>query len=201
MTLFEFFFKVKKRLFRLSRFLIFQYPRILKYKILSTCSSVQGTPRLYQPVIFEGLGQVVFGRKVSLGVMQSPYYYTGYIYIDARNSRSKISFGDNVWINNNCVFVAEGEGISIGDKTLIGTNCEFIDSDFHDLRPDRRMGGDIKMEKILIGRNVFIGSNVKVLKGVSIGNNSVIANGSIVTKAIPADVIAAGVPAKVIRKL
>jgi len=201
MALLDFVVKVKRRLFRLLCFSIFQYARILKYKFLSTCSHVHGKPKLYQPVVFEGLGQVNFGRCVSLGVMQSPYYYTGYIYIDARNDHSQITFGDDIWINNNCVFVAEGEGITIGNKTLIGTNCEFLDSDFHDLHPDKRMGGDIKTAKICIGENVFIGSNVKVLKGVSIGNNSVIANGSIVTKSIPEDVVAAGVPAKVIRKL
>lgn len=201
MTLLEFVFKVKRRLFRLLCFSIFQYARILKYKILSTCSHIDGKLKLYQPVIFEGLGLVSFGRGVSLGVIQSPYYYTGYIYIDVRNNNSQITFGDDIWVNNNCVFVAEGEGITIGNKTSIGTNCEFLDSDFHDLHPDRQMGGDIKMAKIHIGENFFIGSNVKVLKGVSVGKNSVIANRSIVTKSIPEGVIAAGIPAKVIRKL
>lgn len=84
---------------------------------------------------------------------------------------------------------------------MIGANCEFIDSDFHDLHPDRRFGGNAKMGKVVIGKNVFIGSNVKVLKSVFIGDNSVIANGSIVTKSIPENVVAGGIPAKVLRHL
>jgi maltose O-acetyltransferase len=50
---------------------------------------------------------------------------------------------------------------------------------------------------VTIGDNVFIGSNVILLKGVSIGRNSVIGNGSIVTRSIPENVIAAGVPCRI----
>ncbi|MCY1423806.1 Galactoside O-acetyltransferase [compost metagenome] len=54
---------------------------------------------------------------------------------------------------------------------------------------------------MVIGTNVFIGANVTVLKGVTIGDNSVIANGSVVNRDIPANVIAGGVPAKVLGPL
>jgi len=201
MTFVDFLSKIRRKILRLLVFSVFQYPRILKYKMISTCSRVTGSPCYYQPVLFEGLGEVTFAEHVSLGVMQSPCFYTSYIYIDARNTMSKIVFGSNVWVNNNCSFISEGEGIDIGDDTLIGASCEFIDSNFHDLDPKKRMGGNIKKGKVSIGRNVFIGSNVKVLKGVCIGDNSVVANGSIVTKSIPHDVIAAGIPAKVIGSL
>ena len=64
------------------------------------------------------------------------------------------------------------------------------------------MGGVAKtVPKWKAGENVLIGSNVKILKGVVIGKNSVIGNGSVVTNSIPESVIAAGVPAKVIRQL
>ena len=201
MTFVDFLSKGRRKILRLLIFSVFQYPRILKYKMISTCSRITGSPRYYQPVLFEGLGKVVFADHVRLGVMQSPYFYTSYIYIDARNTTSEIVFGSNVWINNNCSFISEGEGIDIGKDTLIGANCEFTDSDFHDLDPKKRMGGNIKTGKVSIGRNVFIGSNVKVLKGVCIGDNSVIGNGSIVTKSMPHDVIVAGIPAKVIGKV
>jgi galactoside O-acetyltransferase len=52
-----------------------------------------------------------------------------------------------------------------------------------------------------IGRNVWIGSGVQVLPGVTIGDNSVIGGGSVVTKDIPADVVAFGVPCRVIREI
>lgn len=54
---------------------------------------------------------------------------------------------------------------------------------------------------MIIEDNVFIGNNVKIPKGVRIGKNSVIAYGSIVTKSIPANVIAGGNPAKMVRKI
>ncbi len=136
-----------------------------------------------------------------LGVNPSPFLYNGYINIDSRGRDSRISFGDDIWINNNFSAISEGEGIEIGEKTLIGHNCEIFDSDFHDLNPEKRLGGTTKTAKVKIGSNCFIGSNVKILKGVSIGNDAVIANGSIVTKSIPDRVIAGGVPAKVFRNL
>mgnify|MGYP000361354714 CR=1 FL=1 len=112
-----------------------------------------------------------------------------------------VRIGDNVSINNNATIVSEGEGISIGNDTLIGTNVFIADSDFHNLDPDLRLSNVIKTEKVTIGNNVFIGSNVSILKGVDIGNNSVIAYGSVVTKSIPSNVIAGGIPCKVIKKL
>lgn len=99
------------------------------------------------------------------------------------------------------MLISEGEGITIGDKTLIGLNVEITDSDFHDLHPDRRTCGTPATAKVILGSNVFIGSNVKILKGVTIGDNSIIANGSIVTKSIPKNVIAGGIPAKIIKKI
>ena len=143
----------------------------------------------------------MFGKNVNLGVKPSPHLYSGYGYIDARNEHSRIVIGDGVWINNNFMIASEGEGIEIGAKTLIGLNVEITDSDFHDLHPDRRIGGVPKTGKVVIGKNVFIGSNVKILKGVTIGDNSVIANSSVVTKSIPANVIAGGYPAKVIKEI
>ncbi len=143
----------------------------------------------------------MFGKNVNLGVRPSPHLYSGYGYIEARKKHSKIILGDNIWINNNFMLVSEGEGIEIGKNTLIGPNFEVTDSDFHDLHPEKRMGGNPKTAKVTIEENVFIGSNVKILKGVTIGKNSVIANSSVVTKSIPANVIAGGYPAKVIKEI
>ena len=57
------------------------------------------------------------------------------------------------------------------------------------------------MGEVIIGNNVWLGSNVKVLKGVSIGDNSIISAGSVVTKSVPENVIAGGIPAKVIKDI
>jgi maltose O-acetyltransferase len=137
-----------------------------------------------------------------IGYDPSPFLYSTYCYIEARNTNSNITIHDNTFINNNCAFIAEGDGIEIHKNSLIGLNCEITDSDFHNLDPDLRLDAtDIKTAKVIIEENVFLGSNVKILKGVRIGKNSVIANGSIVTKDIPANVIAGGIPAKKIKDL
>ena len=180
---------------------VFQYPRVIKYRLLSNCKQVTGKARFYQPTQLLGAGCIKFGSNVSLGVRRSPFHYSGYGYIESRKYNSSVFIMNNVSINNNFTIISEGEGIEIGDNTLIGLNFEVADSDFHDLHSTKRIGGTPKTAKVTVGKNVFIGSNVKVMKGVNIGDNSVIANGSIVTKSIPANVIAGGYPAKMIKNL
>ena len=201
MTLNNFFFKVKIKLKNLISYYLFQYPRVLKYKFLSNSQNIVGKPIYNQPMLLSGRGLIVFGKNINLGVRSSPYFYSGYGYVDARKSFSKISIGDNVWINNNISIVSESEGITIGNDTLIGLNVSISDTDGHDLHPDKRLMGTQNTQSIKIGNNVFIGNNVKILKGVIIGDNSVIANSSVVTKSIPANVIAGGNPAKVIKEI
>jgi len=71
-----------------------------------------------------------------------------------------------------------------------------MDTDWH--WNDPRTGPNAPVE---IGDNVWLGINVTVTKGVTIGENTLVAAGSIVTKSLPANVVAAGIPAKVIREL
>jgi len=192
--------RVSKRTTRFITYYCFQYPRVLKYNFLSNCQNITGTPEVIQPVQLLGEGSIVFGQNVTLGVHRSPNFYSGYGYIDARK-QSRIIIGDNVAINNNCIITSEGEGIQIGSRTLIGQNVTITDSDFHELHPDKRLQGTPKTDRVVIGENVFIGSDVKILKGVVIGDNSVIGGSSVVTKSIPANVIAGGYPCKVLRQL
>jgi len=173
--------------------------RILKYGFLSDLTRVEGRPVRHTPVLLESAGTIIFGQNVHLGVVSSPYAFTGYSYISARAAGASIVMGDDVYLNNHAVLISEGEGIEIGSRTLIGFNFCAVDSDFHDLNPHRRLTGIPKTKKIEIGRNVFIGSNVTVLKGAVIGDNSVIGAGSVVSGTIPPDVIAAGNPCRVIR--
>lgn len=76
-----------------------------------------------------------------------------------------------------------------------------MDSDFHDLDPATRHSGTGGALPVQIGNNVWLGSRVIVQKGVSIGDNSVIAAGAVVTRPVPANVVAGGNPARVIREL
>ena len=147
-----------------------------------------------------GKGQISFGKNVQIGVINSPFYFSHYTYLEARNHHSKISIGDNTSISN--AFSANAFlNISIGNDVLIGVNCHITDTDGHDLAIDKRKNENPICKEIFIENNVFIGDNVTILKGVTIGENSVIGDGSIVTKNIPKNVIAAGNPAKIIRNL
>ncbi len=105
--------------------------------------------------------------------------------------------GKHVFINSGCRFQDWG-GIQIGDGTLIGHSV-VIATINHGLAPEKRH--DNIPSPVIIGKNVWIGSNVTVLPGVTIGENSVVAAGAVVTKDVPANVIAAGVPARIIRKI
>jgi acetyltransferase-like isoleucine patch superfamily enzyme len=168
---------------------------------MSDCKNVQGTPNNRQPVQFVGKGTIRFNGRVNLGFFPSGYFLSGYIYLEARNPDSIIEIGDGVNINNNSGLISEGPGISIGARTSLGTNCSIMDSDFHDMHPDRRLTGVPKTGKVIIGENVFIASNVTILKGVQIGNNSIIANGSVVTRPVPENVVVFGNPAKVVQRI
>lgn len=84
--------------------------------------------------------------------------------------------------------------IQIGNNVKCGANTLITDSDWH--IDDYRSG---EPKPVIIEDNVWLGEGVKVLKGVTIGRNSIIGAGSVVTKNIPADVIAAGNPCKVIK--
>ena len=188
------------RLVRLG-YKIVQSPRILLYRFLST-GAVIGSPTLYQPLQTMGLGAIEFSGVVKLGVFPSPYFFSTYTYIEARNLSSKISIGNGTWINNNFSAIAEHTSITIGRRVLIGTSVEIFDSDFHGLGINDRGSPKPDWAKpVVIEDDVFLGSNTRVTKGVTIGKGSVIANSSVVVKDIPPGVIAGGNPARVIKSL
>ena len=178
-----------------------QRPRIWKYRAMSTCKRVSGTPIVQQPVLFLGLGEIVLGRDVEFGWPTSPLFYTGYCHLEATTAGSSIELGDGVQLNNNAFVKSEGAGIRIGARGLLGSHVEIFDSDFHDLHPGRRRGGTPRMAPVDIEENVFVGEGAMILKGVTIGADSVIGAGSVVTTSIPAGVVAAGNPARVVREL
>jgi len=87
------------------------------------------------------------------------------------------------------------ESITIGDGVAISENVSIRDSDNHSFNQSNKKS----TRPIVIGNHVWIGMNVTILKGVSIGDGAVVAAGSVVTKDIPANSLAGGVPAKVIK--
>lgn len=108
-----------------------------------------------------------------------------------------IRFGKNIFINQNVTFVDLG-GIDIEDDVLIGPMCRLITVN-HLVDPAERRGLEVK--PVVIKKNAWLGANVTVLPGVTIGENSIVSADATVTKDVPANVIVAGTPARVIKTI
>ncbi|RDW63085.1 sugar O-acetyltransferase [Aspergillus mulundensis] len=112
-----------------------------------------------------------------------------------------VSVGKDVFINFNCVILDTCK-VTIGSRTLIGPNVSLF-SGTHPVDPDLRNGthGPEYGGPITIGDDCWIAGNVVVLPGVTIGDGVTVGAGSVVTKDIPAFHVAAGNPARVLRKV
>lgn len=115
-----------------------------------------------------------------------------------------LKVGDNCGMSSPTIWVRKG--LIIGNNVNFGGGITVMDSDAHSLNYLHRRNGAVDMQnridrEIIIGDDVLIGMNSIILKGVHIGARSVIGAGSVVTKDIPADCIAAGNPARVIKML
>lgn len=107
--------------------------------------------------------------------------------------------GNNVYVNFNLTVVDDVE-IYIGNNVMIAPNVTLTTAN-HPIEPELRRKGYQYAKKIFIKDNVWLGANVVVLPGVTIGENSVIGAGAVVSKDIPANVVALGVPARVVREI
>jgi acetyltransferase-like isoleucine patch superfamily enzyme len=178
-----------------------QRPRIESFRNLWTCARVSGEPALEQPVILAGRGCIEFGPGVRFGWRGSPGFLDGYGYVEAYDRNTRVAIGADTTFNNGVTLRSEGPGITIGRRCLFGWSVEVWDSDFHELHPQRRLHGTPATAHVAIGDNVFIGARTLIMKGVSIGDDTVIGAGLVVVHSLPASVIAAGNPARVIRAL
>jgi acetyltransferase-like isoleucine patch superfamily enzyme len=118
--------------------------------------------------------------------------------ISTDSEEAKITIGDRCGFSS--TVIASKESISIGNQVYCGANTVITDSDWHALDINNRLAcKNIHSAPVIIEDNVWLGLNCVVLKGVHIGENTVVGANSIVIKSLPANVIAAGNPARVIR--
>ena len=107
--------------------------------------------------------------------------------------------GEGTFVNFDCVFLDVAD-IRIGKNCQIAPRVQLLTAE-HPLEPTPRKDGWESGRPIEIGDNVWLGAGVIVLPGVTIGENSVVGAGSVVTKDLPANVVAVGSPARLIRNL
>lgn len=110
-----------------------------------------------------------------------------------------VHFGKGIYGNFNLTLVDDCD-IYVGDYVMFGPNVTLATAG-HPVHPELRSQAAQYNLPITIGRNVWIGAQVVVLPGITIGDNTVIGAGSIVTKDIPANVVAVGNPCKVLREI
>jgi acetyltransferase-like isoleucine patch superfamily enzyme len=109
-----------------------------------------------------------------------------------------ITIGDYVLVSPGTRISASDE-ITIGDSVMMANGVYITDSDWHGIYDRTARNG--RVTPVHIGDNVWIGDRATVLKGVTIGQNSVVAANAVVTRDVPANVVVAGNPARVVKEL
>lgn len=145
--------------------------------------SVNGKP------IVGNLGEMHIHDEVRIwSVISRAQLYTG--------EQGKLIVGKESSLNG--VHIDARELVEIGERVRIAPYTIIMDSDFHDIKDHNKDGPS---SPIYIEDDVWIATRATILKGVRIGKGSVVATGSIVTKDIPPYCVAAGTPARVIKKI
>lgn len=134
--------------------------------------------------------------------------------LEVQREGGKIDVGEHCYIGDHSRIWAAKE-IRIGNRVLIAHNVNIFDNDTHPTDYlERRMDAEniilhgrrnnyptLNSASVVIGDDAWIGCSALIMKGVTIGERSIVAAGSVVTKSVPADVIVAGNPAKVVKSL
>ncbi|MGQ9644552.1 MAG: acyltransferase, partial [Ignavibacterium sp.] len=113
----------------------------------------------------------------------------------------------NATIGKNCKISSHTficEGVHIGDGVFVGHNVTFINDKIpRAVNPDGSLQteADWKLEETFVKNGASIGSSATILCGVTIGENAIVGAGAVVTKDVPPNMVVAGVPAKVIKKI
>ena len=110
-----------------------------------------------------------------------------------------VHLGSNVYANFNLTLVDDAH-IYVGDSVMFGPNVTVATAG-HPIEPGLRRRGLQYNADVHIGSNVWVGAGAILLPGVTIGDDTVIGAGSVVTKDIPAGVVAVGVPCRVLRPI
>jgi len=147
-------------------------------------------------------GQIIIGDGVTLNSRNHGYHINMHSPVKLYTDRAgaTITIGRETRIHGACLHAYQS--ITVGERCLIAANCQIFDGSGHDLSFDNvreRINTHGTTAPIVIEDGVWLGANTLVLPGVWIGEGSVVGAGSVVTKDIPAMVVAVGNPARVVR--
>lgn len=145
---------------------------------------------------------VVFGRNIHVGkfaqIICASDNCVRFTTWPSKQADAEIHIGDFCLISPG-VRISAAQSIRIGDNCMLAAKVTISDSDWHGIynriRPFRCT------KPVIIENNVWLGEGAIIIKGVHIGENSVIGAGAVVTKNIPANSVAAGNPARVIKTI
>lgn len=167
----------------------------IKFRLLLRRFSAGRYFRVYGPLYLSGPGRVVFGDDVLIiSNAIKP------VCIRTLSPAAVVELGDHAGLNGTSIQCVER--VAIGRLSNIA-DAYITDSSAHTLGRDRRGKGieEVPARPVRIGENVWVSVQVVITAGVAIGDNSVIGACSLVRKAVPADVFAAGNPLQILRSI
>lgn len=167
----------------------------IKFRLSFKKISIGRHFRVYGKLIISGPGSVEFGDDcfIMSNVIKT-------VAIKTLHPKGKVILGDHVGLNGTSIVCKQQ--VHIDNYSNIA-DAYITDTAAHPISIDRRLysASDVPGENVYIGKNVWISVHTVILKGVHIGENSVIGACSLVRKNLPSNVLAAGIPAEVIKEL
>ncbi|HEX8791308.1 MAG TPA: acyltransferase [Polyangiaceae bacterium] len=164
----------------------------------SQCESVGPGFRMEQLPYIWGSGSIVIGDGVRLSGKSSISFH------HAGGREPELRIGDGSYLGHDCS-LAIASSIAIGRHVLVAGGARISDYDGHPVDAASRRAGDPTpldaVRPIVIEDDVWIGADARILKGVRIGARSIVGSGAVVTRSVPPDVVVAGNPARIVRKL
>ncbi len=163
----------------------------------SQCVSVGIALFMERLPYINGHGRIIVGNHVRLAGKSS------FTFGNRWKMEPELIIGDHTFIGHDCRF-AVADSVLIGRFCLLAGGVTIADYDGHPVDPIRRRTEPASQEAIrpvVIGDDVWIGAGAVVLKGVTIGDRSIVAARAVVTRSVPADVVVAGNPARLVKHL
>lgn len=205
MTLIELMYRINKKMYRQASLFFNYFNTLVKMKgqgCYFKSFTTYGVPFIERD---RRGGKIIIGNNLTMNncLHNNLIGYTTPCVLRAENARLVI--GDNVGMSQTTLVALDAD-IVVGNNVLFGGGAKVYTTDFHSLdyikrRDQSQEKYNRKSAPVVIGHDCFIGAGAIILKGVRVGDHSIIAAGSVVTKDIPADVIAGGNPCRIIRSL